>query len=877
MAQLRVRAAKRIELRINEVRVDVAAGRNWKDICTVDVLSFLRVGRNIIAVRVFHDNGPPALWLRLDANRFTLRSDRTWQTSFAGSAWRGAVLASTPRVMVGDDPAAAGQGTVRALAAAWPIWMAFGILALILCIRQNAWRFLQKQSARETILLLLVSVLWILLFSNNSVRAPFYAGFDAAAHLDYIKYLQDRRALPLPSEGFEMFQPPLYYVSSASLLSFCGLTVSSAPSVFVLRAFAMLVGISHLILVFLVLRLLFPRRFDLQVCGLLLAAFVPMQLYMSHYVTNETLGAVLVTAALYLGLRIIKSEDVTLSAYVGLGFSLGLAILAKATGVLLIPILVIALTVKLAKRQLPMPVRFRNLGIMLAVCFAVCGWQYLRIGLHSNAPFFGMAGGLSWWQDAGYQTGANYMRVGRSLVVPFFSGAHSFADGIYSTLWGDGLWGGQSDPNYRPPWNYDLMAAGYLLALAPSAVLIAGVAAAIVRFVRKPSTECFVFLGLSGAVALGLVLMSIRVPSFAQGKAFYGLSILAPLACFGALGWEMLTNGRKYLQLALGFILLIWLMNSFASFWIRGTPSQRIYVGRTLLLEHGASAALPIADELVARFPANGNARELRASVLSELDRANEARSEAERATELQPDKAAGHLQLSQILERAGANDRAILEAQRALELAPASPAPYEILSRLFLQANRFGETIASARDGLAVSPFDAQLHFTLAEALAHKNDFINAAHQLAYTSLIQPDRSEAPSNLRSILHSLITNSDRSRLLREAADTAPDAPLMLNQLAWWFSTHPDEEVRNGAEAVRLAERACALTRYKFASLLNTLAAAYAEAGRFSNAVDTARKAMSIAQSTHDENAIDVGQELLASFQARHPFRAEPSP
>jgi tetratricopeptide (TPR) repeat protein len=874
VARLYLRGAKRIELRINRLRIDAPVSRNWKDVSTVDVSSFLQTGTNLIAVRVFNDNGPPALWLRLESDRVTLRSDRTWQTSFAGSAWRSATLASIPRAMVGHDPAAMEERTFNAFLIVWPIWAIFGGIALFICSRQNGWRVLERQKSHAAIALLLIATLWALLFLNNAARMPVHTGFDVSPHLEYIKYVQERHTLPLPNEGFEMFQPPLYYVLSAVALSSCGLSITSVSSVFLLRSFAMLLGIAHFTLVFFILRLLFPRRFDLQLCGLLLAAFVPMQLYMSHYATNETLGAVLVTASLYLGLRILKNDRAGRLEYVGVGFSLGLAILAKATGVLLFPFLVIALAIKVRNERWAISVR--NLAVMLAVCFAVCGWQYLRIGLRADAPFFGVAGGFSWWQDPGYHTPANYFRFGRALIAPFFSGSHSFADGIYSTLWGDGLWGGQSDPDYRPPWNYDLMAAGYLLALVPTAVLLAGVATAIGRFVRKPSTELFLLLGLSAAVALALVLLAVRVPSFAQGKAFYGLSILAPLSVFAALGWQTLTRGRRSLQTTFGIILLMWLMNSFASFWIRDTPFQKNYVSHKALLDNGVSAAAPKADEAVTRYPSNANAREFRALVLNELGRAKEALAEAERATELAPADASCYLQLSLILARESVTDRAVNEARRALELAPANPTASEVLSRFLLASTHLDEAIDVAQNGLAVSPFDAQLHFTLAEALARKNDFVNAANQFAYASIIYPERTEAPLNLKQALHSLINDSDKLKLLQQMSSIAADAPVLLDQLAWWFSTHPDAEVRNGAEAVRFAERSCQLTNHRSPLLLCTLAAAYAETRRFPDAVDTVRKAMFIAQSSRDQAGVAFGQELLASFQAQRPYRADPN-
>src|SRR5205823_1505357 len=126
----------------------------------------------------------------------------------------------------------------------------------------------------------------------------------------------------------------------------------------------------------------------------------------------------------------------------------------------------------------------------------------------------------------------------KSLVAPLFSGFSTFADGIYSTLWGDGLCGGVPSLVFRPPWNYELMVAGYFLAMVPAVVILVGVVVAFWRFVQKPSIEWFVLFSLTGAIALGVVFMTLKVASYAQVKAFYGLAAVVPICFFGALGWE---------------------------------------------------------------------------------------------------------------------------------------------------------------------------------------------------------------------------------------------------------------------------------------------------------------------------------------------------
>ena len=126
-ARLSVRAARRVQLKINGqpggAWGPAAIGRTFHmPMCPPT----LHAGTNTIEARVFNDNGPPALWLVLATDRLTLRSDQTWETSFVGSAWRRAALATAPRMPGRGNLMAGGEGTFAALAVVWPVWMIFG-------------------------------------------------------------------------------------------------------------------------------------------------------------------------------------------------------------------------------------------------------------------------------------------------------------------------------------------------------------------------------------------------------------------------------------------------------------------------------------------------------------------------------------------------------------------------------------------------------------------------------------------------------------------------------------------------------------------------------------------------------------------------------
>lgn len=111
--------------------------------------------------------------------------------------------------------------------------------------------------------------------------------------------------------------------------------------------------------------------------------------------------------------------------------------------------------------------------------------------------------------------------------------------------------------------------------------------------------------------------------------------------------------------------------------------------------------------------------------------------------------------------------------------------------------------------------------------------------------------------------------AEASELLDEALLEYPDDPMLLNQKAWLLATCPDATVRDGQQAVELATRACEFTAYENVALIDTLAAAYAEAGDFESAVEWQRKALDM--NTDPTFTEGLNQRLLV-YRAESPYR-----
>jgi peptidoglycan/LPS O-acetylase OafA/YrhL len=104
-----------------------------------------------------------------------------------------------------------------------------------------------------------------------------------------------------------------------------------------------------------------------------------------------------------------------------------------------------------------------------------------------------------------------------------------------------------------------------------------------------------------------------------------------------------------------------------------------------------------------------------------------------------------------------------------------------------------------------------------------------------------------------------------------SAKLTPPDPAENNNLAWSLATSPEETNRNGALAVKLAEDACQRTQYRKTIMVGTLAAAYAEAGRFEEAISTAQKACVLASQSGDQKLLKKNQELLGLYLKHLPY------
>jgi Flp pilus assembly protein TadD len=213
----------------------------------------------------------------------------------------------------------------------------------------------------------------------------------------------------------------------------------------------------------------------------------------------------------------------------------------------------------------------------------------------------------------------------------------------------------------------------------------------------------------------------------------------------------------------------------------------------------------------------------------------------------------------------------AILHFQKALQLKPDSAEIHNNLGSALAQSGKVEEAVTHFQTALQIMPDYAQAHYNLGYALLQKGSVSEAVNQFQTALQLDPGFAAARNNLDLALRQKATVDETLAQYQQALQLNPDSVEVLNNLAWVLATCPDAEVRDGAQAVRYAGHACELTHYGVTVLVGTLAAAYAEAGRYDDAVATAEKACALAQASGDRDLLERNQKLLAMYRARQPY------
>jgi len=567
-ATLRVQALRAFRLSVNGRVVGESGPQeaSWRYARSFDLSPYLVPGTNDLRIDVQNDQGPPLVMASSLA--LGIATSREWEAPGPDGTWQRTMTASDGRSNpISEQFPSAWQGLCRT----WALWLVSFLVGAGASVARS--RGLASSAGwvlRPSVLRWLLLGALVLIGIHNLKRVDIDAGFDAESHFEYIRTVAVSHRVPLANEGWQFFQPPLFYLLAAPPYLVIARIASEATAMIGMRVLVLLCGLGLVEMVYRAARAAFPAREDLQAIATATGGFLPVTIYMSHYVSNEPLAALLTAALVVSSFRLIGAAHPRLDRWgSALGVLFGLALLAKVTVAILLPLLVAVLFRAAQSQSLPLRSAAGPLVRFGLASAGIAGWYFARNWIALGSPYVGgwdPSRGGAWIQDPGFRIPKDLLSFGAALHYPIYAVFTGVWDALYSSFWLDGFISSSAWAVAAPPWHFDHMVACALLALPLSAAGIAGALRAL-RAPRNPMEECLLFAALGVAMYVAaIVALYIRLPVFSTVKSSYTLG-LAP--CYGVLfayGLDLLPRRPTVRALLAGY-LVAWLAFVFRAYF----------------------------------------------------------------------------------------------------------------------------------------------------------------------------------------------------------------------------------------------------------------------------------------------------------------------
>jgi tetratricopeptide (TPR) repeat protein len=240
------------------------------------------------------------------------------------------------------------------------------------------------------------------------------------------------------------------------------------------------------------------------------------------------------------------------------------------------------------------------------------------------------------------------------------------------------------------------------------------------------------------------------------------------------------------------------------------------------------------------------------------------------RAVEISPDSAEAYHNLGIAAAASGKTAEAIQHYRRALKLMPGHADAHSNLGAALMAQDKMSEAIDELQQAVGVNPRHAGAQYNLGVALGSIGEVSEAARHLREAVALDPNNARAHYYLAN---TLAIRGDRDKALQhleKASQLAPAWPLPLTNRAWLLATGGKSGAQQGDQAIPLARRAVELTERQDVTALDALAASYATAGRFNDAVKTAEEALRLS-STAPPLTRQI-RERLTLYEQGKPYR-----
>jgi len=328
---------------------------------------------------------------------------------------------------------------------------------------------------------------------------------------------------------------------------------------------------------------------------------------------------------------------------------------------------------------------------------------------------------------------------------------------------------------------------------------------------RLPISEIMLALAILIAATAAAFILRKKRPYLVTGWLWY-LGMLVPVIGLVQVGWQGHADRYTYLPQIGLYLLLTWSVADLTARWRR----QREILS--------ASAAVII------------SVLGWRAWIQTSYWRDSETLFTQGLAVTSNNDVAENNLGI--VFLRKGKVDEAISLLQAAVDLRPENSPAHENLAKALLQKGRVADALVHYRKLLELQPDNIEVHNIVGTVLIQQGRIREGAEEWQKVLAIEPDNGNALSNL----------------------------------AWVFATSPDDALRDGTKAVQLAEEALRISGRRIPIIFRTLAAAYAESGEFSKAIQAAQQGIELANSQGNSDLATELQGNIALYQEQRPLR-----
>jgi len=283
-------------------------------------------------------------------------------------------------------------------------------------------------------------------------------------------------------------------------------------------------------------------------------------------------------------------------------------------------------------------------------------------------------------------------------------------------------------------------------------------------------------------------------------------------------------------------------------------------------------------DGLIRQQPKSVDAYITRGSAYQQKGEAHKALADFDQAIRLDPKSARAYCDRG-ILEDVLLQQpkKALADYNEAIRLAPGFHRGYVNRGVHFLEQHGYERAILDFTRAIQLQPDDPGTHGYRAYAYAKLGQRSAAQADAVAATTLRPSEIPLPGTedlmVRAGAYRILGQGGLAlRDFQEAVRVMPKDSRPNSMLAWLLATCPDSRFRNGAEGVSAAKKACELSQWQRSSCIDTLAAAYAEAGDFEQAVKYEKQSLtdsSLAPKERQER-----EKRLALFQQQKPFRDE---